>query len=169
MLKSSQSDFETLQLIIKADVPMTESLMGTIAKWFGNVEIGYPIAEMELTAAERSALAITVMKEMCDVTASAVTALEADGDDEEVLADISPKLDALWRELTGLFAVVLNESFHRSIENVDPDEVREALESAITTLAEVVGEDEDEVREMMKSDESFRAKVRRMGIDPDSI
>jgi hypothetical protein len=169
MLKSSQSDFETLQSIIAADIPMTESLMGTIAKWFGNVEIGYPIAEMELTSAERRTFAITALTEMCDVTARAVVKLEADNDEEEVLEDISPKLDALWRELTGLFASVLNEAFQRSIENVDPEEVREALESAITTLAEVVGEDEEDVREMMKSDESFRAKVRRMGIDPDSI
>lgn len=169
MMRSSETDFRTFQRVIDADIPVTEALLGSVAKWFGNVEINYPIAEMELDENARRSLALTVMQEMVEAVAKAVSSLESGADAEFVLAEVSPVLDALWRELSGLYAPVLNAAFKRDTAGVNPEEVQQAVEAMLEGLAEMTGEDRESVLAELRQDPNFRAKLRRLGVDPDSL
>jgi hypothetical protein len=169
MMRSSETDFRTLKRVIEAEIPVTEALLGSVSKWFGNVEISYPIAEMEMDENARRSLALTVMQEMSDAVTKAVSALENGTDAEQVLADVSPVLDALWRELAGLYALVLNTAFERDTEGVNPEEVQQAVEAMLEGLAEMTGEDRESVLAELRQDPNFRAKLRRLGVDPDSL
>jgi len=169
MLKKSRVDFSTFNRIVEANIPINETIIGTVAQWYQNVEIRYPIAEMQLGDEERATLAKMASLEMSEVMDSAISELEAGGEEREVLQKYSPKLDALWREIAGIYAGILNETYAKNTAGVDAEEARAYIQEMIQMMARVQGEDEDAIKERMRHDASIRTKLRQMGIDPDAI
>jgi len=169
MMRKSQNDFSTFKHIVQANVAVNETLLNTVGNWFENVEIKYPIAEMPLSGEEQVEIAGTVAGEMVAIVEGAIGEIEGGTNEEDVLARASAKLDALWRELAGVYAPVLNERFTRVAAWADGEEVLAGINRMVAMMAEVNGEDEDIIRERMRSDEAIRTKLWQMGVDPDKI
>lgn len=169
MMRKSQSDFVTFKNIVQANITVNETLLDTVAHWFENVEIKYPIAEMPLSGEEKIELAGAVADEMTSVVEAAIAEIEGGRGEDDVLARASAKLDSLWRELAGVYAPVLNERFKRVAGRADAEEVLASINHMVSVMAKVSGEDEDVIRARMRKDEAIRAKLRQMGVDPDRI
>jgi hypothetical protein len=169
MMRKSQNDFATFKSIVQANVTVNETLLDTVGHWFENVEIKYPIAEMPLSGEEKVKLAGAVAGEMTAIVEAAISEIEAGGVEDDVLRRTSEKLDTLWRELAGVYAPVLNERFKRVADRADADEVLASINRMVSVMAKMSGEDEDIIRERMRTDEAIRAKLRQMGVDPDRI
>lgn len=168
-LRKSRGDFSTFNKIVEAGIEVNETIIGTIARWYQNVEIRYPIAEMQLEDAERQTLATAASSEMTEAMDMAISELEKGADAEEVLDKYSPKLDALWREIAGIFAGLLNEAYLENTNGIDADEARAYIQEMVQMMAKMSGDDEDAVRARMRKDAQIRTKLRQMGIDPDTI
>jgi len=169
MMRKSQSDFSTFKSIIQAKIDVNETLLDTVANWFENVEIKYPICEMPLTDEERTEIAGNVCGEMTAAVEVAIKEIESGRDEEEVMPKVSSKLDSLWRELAGVYAPILNARFQRVATEVDAEEVLANIRQMVTMMATMSGDDEESVRARMRKDEAIRAKLRKLGIDPDTI
>lgn len=169
MMRKSQNDFSTFKHIVQANITINETVLDTVAHWFENVEIKYPIAEMPLSNEEQIELAGTVAGEMAAIVESAIGEIEGGTNEDDVLVRASAKLDALWRELAGVYAPVLNERFTRVASRADGKEVLASINRMVAMMAKVNGEDEEVIRERMRSDEAIRAKLRQMGVDPDKL
>ena len=169
MMRKSQNDFSTFKHIVQANITVNETVLDTVAHWFENVEIKYPIAEMPLSSEEQIELAGTVAGEMAAIVESAIGEIEGGTNEDDVLVRASAKLDALWRELAGVYAPVLNERFTRVASRADGKEVLASINRMVAMMAKVNGEDEEVIRERMRSDEAIRAKLRQMGVDPDKL
>lgn len=168
-LRASQQDFATLRQTVSAGIEMNTSLLGLAERWFQNVEVIYPIAEMPIDDEQRSALGVIVLQEMDDAVSQALTSFEQGADPDDIMPTLSEKLDGLWRELTGIYAPVLNQRFEENTEGIDREEILEQIRNGLRYQAEMNDVDENEIREEMLSDESVRAGLRHLGIDPDTL
>lgn len=169
MLRRSRNDFDTFRQIITAKIDITATLLATVSRWFNNVEIVYPIAVMELGEAERRTLAGHIIDEMITAFDTALADIEKGDEGEEVISRAAKILDPLWRELSGIYATVLNAEYEAAIAETDPEEIRQMLEQTAEMMAEMSGEDIETIRAHMRSDENVRAKLRRFGVDPDTF
>jgi hypothetical protein len=168
-LKNTFEDFNTFKEVIKAKIKMNGTLLDIVERWFQNVEIKYPIAEMPLSADERAELAEQIVDEMLQHTQNGINALEQGGDPEMVFDKLASELDALWRELTGVYAEILNKGYRAQVGEIEPEKLREHLLDFIEQISEQTGKNEAEVYEYIRHNEHIRAQLRRLGIDPDTI
>lgn len=169
MLQKTKDDVGTFRQIVKADIRINEHLLAMVAKWFNDVEIRLPIAEMPMDEEERATLTIQVADEMLKALDEAITALAGEADEDIVIAKAAEDLDPLWRELAGLQARVLNEIYQRNATPESKAQVFEAIEHMVEQLTQMTGEDEATIRERMRNDAGVRRLLKRMGIEPDSI
>lgn len=169
MLQKTKDDVGTFRQIVKADIRINEHLLAMVAKWFNDVEIRLPIAEMPMDEEERATLTSQVADEMLKALDEAITALGGEADEDIVIAKAAEDLDPLWRELAGLQARVLNEIYQRNATPESKAQVFEAIEHMVEQLTQMTGEDETTIRERMRNDAGVRRLLKRMGIEPDSI
>lgn len=169
MLRRSRSDFDTFRQIVDAKITVTDTVLSSVSRWFTNVEIVYPISVMDLGDAERRTLALSVIDEMLQSFEKAISAIESGADPDDVLKEVAGVLDPLWREIAGIYASVLNTEYEAAIAEIDPEQARRMLEEAAEALAELSGEDVETVRAHMRADETVRARLRRIGVDPDTF
>ena len=169
MLQKTKDDVGTFNQVAKAGIRINEHLLAMVAKWFNDVEISLPIAEMPMDEDERTALTIQVTDEMIAALDEAITALVGEADEDIVIAKAAEDLDPLWRELAGLQARVLNEIYQRNATPEAKAEVFEAIENMVEQLTQMTGEDEATIRERVRNDAGVRRLLKRMGIEPDSI
>jgi hypothetical protein len=168
MLKAMRDDAHILTLVAATDnSPFTYAVIDAVANWFDDVEIRYPIAEMPFDEKERRALVHAVSEELLGFFAQAAEAATATGElDDENFAVLAEKVDPLWRELAGAFAVELNQRFEK---NRIPEEHSTAyLRAMVEKFEEEQGSDAaQEFLTAIRSDNRLRAHLRRIGIDPD--
>lgn len=169
MLQKTKDDVDTFNRVVKADIRINEHLLAMVAKWFNDVEISLPIAEMPMDEDERTALTVQITGEMIGALDTALAALADEADEDIVLAKAAEDLDPLWRELAGLQARVLNEIYQRNTTPASKAQVFEAIEAMIEQLTQMTGEDEAAIRERVRNDAGVRRLLKRMGIEPDSI
>jgi hypothetical protein len=168
-LRASLQDFATLRQTVAAGIEMNTSLLGLAERWFQNVEVVYPIAEMPITQEQRATLGETVLQEMVSAVTSAIDAIEAETDPDEIMPELATTLDGLWRELTGVYATVLNVRFAENTEGIDPEEILDQIREGLRQQAEMNDMDEHEIRQEMLSNEHIRAGLRHLGINPDAL
>ncbi len=168
-LRASLQDFTTLGQTLDAGIEMNTSLLGLAERWFDNVEIVYPIAEMPIEDDQRNKLARTVLSEMCASVTNTISTIESGSDPDDVMPSLAVTLDGLWRELTGLYAPVLNKRFAETTAGVDPQEVLDQIREGFRVQAEMLDMDEEEIRDALLSHDRIRAELRQLGIDPDSL
>lgn len=169
MLERTRRDFESFRHVVSAEIPVTDTFLAIVQRWFENVEIAYPIPEMPIDDSERCTLGSDIAKELVDAVDSGLAALRGGTDEDDCLERIAPRLDGLWRELTGVYAPILNAAFRERTEHLD-DTIRERLiADMITMTAEANDVSTDEVREYIRSNKAARTRLRQMGVDPDVI
>jgi imidazolonepropionase-like amidohydrolase len=169
MLQKTREDVQTFAQIVKAGIRINEHLLAMVAKWFSDVEIALPIAEMPMTEEERNTLSIQVAEDMISALDKAITSLDNGGAEAEVLSQAAATLDPLWRELAGLQARVLNEIHQRHSDRPTRAEVLEAIENMVEQLMQATGEDEETTRNRMRKDAGVIRLLRQLGIEPDAI
>jgi len=169
MLQKTKDDVDTFRQIAKADIRINEHLLAMVAKWFNDVEIRLPIAEMPMDEKERTTLTVQITDDMLKALDEALTALGAEADEDIVIAKAAEDLDPLWRELAGLQARVLNDIYQREVTPESKAQVLEAIENMVEQLKQMTGEDDATIRERMRNDAGVRRLLERMGIEPDSI
>ena len=169
LLEDMRNDAHVLALIAATEnAPVTDAVLGAVARWFDDVEVHYPIAEMAFDSKERRELIHTVSTELLDLFTQAAAEAEASGElgDErfEVLANA---VDPLWRELTGVFAKELNARFE--MNRVPAEHSDSYLRTMIDRLREEHGDSAaNDFRTAINKDSTLRAHLRRIGIDPDA-
>jgi hypothetical protein len=169
LLAKMRDDAHVLALVAATEeAPFTAAVIDAVAHWFDDVEIRYPIAEMDFTPAERRGIVHTVVTEMLELFARAVDDAESGELDEKRFAKLAETVDPLWRELAGAFAPELNRRFE---ENRVPVEHTEAyLNVIIEKMRDDLGDAAvQEFKAALIADRNLRAHMRRMGLDPDAI
>ena len=169
MLQKTREDIQTFAQIVKAGIRINEHLLAMVAKWFGDVEIALPIAEMPMTEEERSTLSIQVAEDMIAALDKAIAVVANGGDEAGELRKVAAILDPLWRELAGLQARVLNEIHQRHSDRPTREEVLEAIENMVQQLMQTTGEDEETTRNRMRKDAGVIRLLKQLGIDPEII
>lgn len=168
-LHKTRADFISFRDIVSKDIAITATLLDIVQQWFTNVEIVYPIAEMSLSENQQKSLAETIAVDLVDTVSAGIARLEAGDDPDDVMPDLSTSLDNLWRELTGVYATTLNGVFNEAVGILDDDDREFLIENLVRGTAEMNQVDEEDVRNHLRTDATARARLRRMGIDPDSI
>ena len=169
LLVKMRDDAHVLALVAATEeVPFTSAVIDAVAHWFDDVEIRYPIAEMDFTAAERRGIVHTVATEMLELFGRAVIKAASGELDDESFKNLAASVDPLWRELAGAFAPELN---HRFEENRVPEEHTEAfLNGIVEKMRDDLGDEAvQEFKNALLADRNLRAHLRRMGLDPDAI
>lgn len=169
LLEAMRDDTHVLALVATTDeAPFTMPVIEAVARWFGDVEIRFPIADMGFTDAERREIVRTVSNELLSQFNAAISDCVADELGEERFATLAAAVDPLWRELTGAFATQLNERFEQN--RVPADHSAEFLSMIMSKMQDDLGEDAvSEFRSALSSDANLRAQLRRMGLDPDAV
>jgi hypothetical protein len=106
---------------------------------------------------------------MASAVTSAIDAIESETDPDEIMPELATTLDGLWRELTGVYATVLNMRFAENTEGIDPEEILDQIREGLRQQAEMNDMDEHEIRQEMLSNEHIRAGLRHLGINPDAL
>jgi hypothetical protein len=160
-----REDTHVLAVIAASDAALTNAVLSGVARWFLDVEIRYPIAEMPMEDAERKSLLRTVTKELFDLFDRACSSGEIN---EETFASLASAVDPLWREITGLLAKEFNENFEN--ERIPAERVAEYLRDLIDRIREEMGDGgvDDFIRQV-RNDPMTRAQMRRIGVDPDQL
>jgi hypothetical protein len=142
---------------------LTASVRGSLAGWFHDIdaELVFPLSEMPLESAERSALTGTVIVEMLD----AVTRVAGLGLSEaESFERLAPVLDPLWKEFLGLSAGILNEVWRSSLPSDD-----EERQQRIHALEMMTGLSREDIASTMTSNRRLRGLVSRFGITAEDL
>ena len=152
------------------DTPITSHVIDAVARWYQDVEILYPIAEMDLDETNKRSLTEAIATEMLSQFVTALESAKASGGelDSEPFQALGAAVDPLWRELAGVHAAVLNGSFQEN--RIEPEDTRDAIEQMLSAIERFSGPDGvNEFRSRARSDKTLRAHLRRMGLDPDQL
>lgn len=169
LLQKTKDDVGTFSQVAKAGITINEHLLAMVAKWFNDVEIQLPIAEMPMDEEERATLTVQITEDMLAALNEAIGSLNAEADEDIVLAKATEDLDPLWRELAGLQARILNEIYQHNTTPAATAEVVEAISNTVERLVRMTGEDEESIRERMRNDANVRRFLKNLGIEPDAI
>lgn len=159
-----RNDTQVLAVVAASDAPVTNAVLGGVARWFLDVEIRYPIAEMTLTPEERSRLLATVTAELFTAFDKATKGpLSA-----ENFAILASTVDPLWREISGLLASQFNKNFED--DRIPVEQVTEYVRELVDRIREELGDGgvQDFISQV-RTDPMTRAHMRRIGVDPDQI
>ena len=139
-----------------------------VARWFGDVEIRFPIADMGFSEAEQRDIVRNVSNELLTHFQTALDQCVGDELGEESFAALAAAVDPLWRELSGAFASKLNERFES--QRVPSDNSSEFLSMIMAKMEDDLGNDAvAQFRQALSNDSNLRAQLRRMGLDPDAV
>lgn len=161
-LAAVRDDVAALVAVTQAGVTVTRQVIEGVSRWFDDVEIRYPIAEMQFSAEERKSLIVEIGTEML----SRFTEAAKTGVDESTFPAFAQSVDRLWRELTGALAPELNSRFED--ERIPAEEAGRYLRETVQELREMLGDDvADEYLTRARNDSRTRTQLRRIGVDPD--
>jgi len=169
LLEAMRDDAHVLALVATTDeAPFTMPVIEAVARWFGDVEIRFPIADMGFSDAERRDIVRNVSNELLTNFNTAIDQCVGDELGEELFAVLAAAVDPLWRELAGTFATQLNERFESN--RVPSDRSSEFLTMIMAKMEDDLGNDAvTEFRQALSNDSNLRAQLRRMGLDPDAV
>lgn len=167
IIKSMRDDTQILALVASVEAPFTISVIDGVGNWFDDVEIKYPIADMDLSDEEQRTIVRLATDELLNHFQKVYEISEKeDGLSKEHFEELAVLVDPLWREIAGAFAKVLNERFNNT--KIPEDMAERYLEDMIERFKMEQGEyAATEFINAIKSDKKLRAHLRRMGVDPD--
>lgn len=162
-VSDARADVLVLRSLLDTNTPVPFSVLNAIWRWFIDVEIVLPIAEMEFTDESRNAFARDIVTDMADTFARLEAVVDAD---PEAIADDHPEVDevnGLWRELAALYAPMINASV-----TVIPEDMQAVVyPNTAKMIASSAGISIEDAIERLKTDPIARMSLRRSGIDPD--
>lgn len=169
IVEKMRNDAQVLALVASTECPFTLSVIDGVANWFEDVEINYPIADMNLSKDEQRSIVRLASEELLNHFDTYYHIAEKeDGLSEERFIELGKLVDPLWREITGAFAKELNQRFEET--RIPIDIAKRYLEEMINRYKIEQGDfAANEFINAIKYDKRLRAQLRRMGIDPDLV
>lgn len=164
-----RKDVKIALLASEAGLTLTPSLVKSLWHWFQDVEIAVPLPIMPITEQEQISLSTDILREMDGLFAILEEKAEVALKSGEVLdGPSSPegkKVDALWKELAGCYASIVNEEVP-----VLPLQMQEMVGSMIVEeISRKYNISEDEARDKLRSESHLRMMLRIAGVNPDNI
>lgn len=163
-----RTDLQAFRAIVESGVEVPGWALNAIWRWFFDQELRLPLPVMPLSSDERLALALDIITEMnARFDALDKAASEMTPEDQQNLNETEDgmKANALWRELAGCYAHLINES----VVVLSEEEAEMAYSHIIPTLMATAGISEEELYDRIRNDGSTRMMLRRSGIDPDKL
>jgi len=157
------ADLKVLKACIDTDTAPTFTVINSVWRWFLDVEFTLPIPVLDMPEASRETITRDVVTEMADIFADFDAKASSDPDFDPNSDSKVHTLNALWRELAGLYAPLLNSS----VGTLPPEVLDMVYPQAIGHLAVSSGMDLDEAVDRVKNDPVLRMMMRRDGLDPD--
>ena len=162
-VSEARADIRVLKALIATDTPVTWPVLNAVWRWFLDVEIVLPIPVMDLSDGEKKALATDVINDLDESFGRLEAQVDADPETPMEGNVEVQHVNALWRELAGIYAPMVNDS----VQEV-PEEIRPLIMAqAVTMLAQSSGLDMEDAIEHVRTDPVVRMMLRRSGIDPD--
>lgn len=161
-------DLRVLVACLDTETPPTEAVIGGIWRWFFDVELILPLPVMSMEDDERNRLGKEIASEMVEAF-ERIAKYRAAAESIKLPFRVSPEdaaiVDNLWRELAGCYA----EQVNRQVPTVemDEEEAESFYGSFVSRTADMFDVSEDEIREALRTDSSFRMMLRLQGYDPD--
>ena len=162
-VSKARDDLRVLKILVENDGPVTSTTLSAVWRWFLDVEIPLPLPAMPLTDKQRLTLTRAITSEMDDVFAELEQQAETGGNVTE--GEPVDRINALWRELAGCYADILNAS----LPQLPEEQKREMEANAVRLVAMSTGMDEEEAAEHIRTDPVTRTMLRRSGIEPDNV
>lgn len=159
-------DIQAFKAVVDANVSVTDAIVNSLWRWFGDVEIPVPLPVMPLSDEERIQITKDILGEM-DESFARLEKIESHGAKSDDLRrhEDGQQVDRLWRELAGVYAELVNEEVPSL-----PEEIKQQIQERIVSdLSEQFGVSEDEVLQQIRTDSSLRMRLRMAGISPDQI
>lgn len=163
-----RQDIAVFRSVLTQGVPVTDMVLRGVWRWFQDVELRVPLAAMTFGEEERATLALTVVDEMDEVFARIEQSCDGLPPEEQAEFTQGPDADAvnaLWRELAGCYADLVN----REVAEIPEEHREEAHAQAFESLCQQTGWSEDTLRENLRENTHFRMMLRMAGLDPDRI
>lgn len=164
-----RTDIKVAKAVANADLELTPAIINSIWKWFQDVEILVPLDIMPISSEERILLTKDILTEMDDnfiILEQKVQEALAKGEDFD--GPSSPegkKVDALWKELAGCYASVVNEEVPDLPESIK----RIVAETFVTEVADKYDLSTEDAVDKILGDSKLRMMLRMSGIDPDFL
>ena len=163
-----RKDIAVFRTVVSAQVEVTDTVLTGIWRWFGDVEINVPLPVMDLTEHKRRYLAANVLAELDDVFAQLEVIAENQADDDDTDLSQTPlgqQADALWKELAGCYASLVNEEIP-ALSSEDQEEIGRQM---VSSIARGMGVDEDDAFKIIRKDSKLRMMLRMAGVNPDTL
>lgn len=169
LISEIRADIHVFRAVVEANVPPTDIVLNGIWRWYLDVELYLPLPVMELTEGERRRYAVDILNEMDTIFATEMEpvymSLDVDGKNDLFRSSAADRVNALWKELAGVYAYLVNQG----VVVLDEETRAEAEAHAVELLCASSGMDEDEIRDRIRHDSQMRLMLRRSGLDPDRI
>lgn len=157
------ADLKVLKACIDTGTTPTFPVLNAVWRWFLDVEFALPIPVLDMPEASRETITRDVVAEMGDIFADFDAKASSNPDFDPNSDPTVHTLNALWRELAGLYAPLLNDS----VETI-PDEVLQAIyPHAIAQMAHMNDLNIEDAVNRVQNDPVLRMMMRRSGLDPD--
>jgi hypothetical protein len=169
-------DFTVTRTLLLNQVKITPHVLEGMARWFKDVELELPLPVMMAEGQERDTLAMQIVDDILatldrievSVTEYGVEKYDAEIDHpKDVCPELVEALDRLWRELAGCYAEQLNARIPSL--GMSPEEENQMYAQFISQMSHDLDITEDEAREVVRTNSSFRLMLRYQGINPDRI
>lgn len=170
------NDFETARVLLKNNMRLTAPVIDGMARWFRDVELELPLPVLIPEGTEKNALGAQIVEEIVgtlnsielSVVEYGVEKYEAEVDHpKEICPESVETLDGLWREFAGCYAEQLNATIPPL--GLSPEEENDMYAQFIERMSQDLDITEEEAREVVRNDSSFRLMLRYQGINPDRI
>lgn len=168
IIPAIRDDVAAFKALVGAGLTITDSVLNGLWRWFRDVELIMPLGVMGMSRDERTKLSLLILEEM-DEQFAVLERIWEQGSEEvrDGIGELpeAAKVNALWRELAGVYAELINAEMR-----VLPAEMRAAIEAeGLSALAENFHMDEESLRSHVKSDPALRMMIRMNGLDPDRL
>lgn len=169
-------DFTVAHVLLLNNAKLTSPVIDGMARWFRDVELELPLPVMIGEGPDKDALAIQIVEDILatlntieqHVVEYGVEKYEAEVEHpKEICPQDVETLDRLWREFAGCYAEQLNETIPSL--GMSPEEENEMYSQFISQMSQDLDISEDEAREVVRNNSSFRLMLRYQGINPDRI
>lgn len=169
IITTIRKDVQIALLVADAGLTLTPPILKSLWHWFQDVEIAVPLPIMPITEEEQISLSRDILKEMEALFAvleeKAEIAISQGEDFDGPASPEGKKVDALWKELAGCYAELVNAEVP-----VIPVQMQDMVAAMIVDeMTRKYDISEDEARYRLRTESHLRMMLRMSGVDPDNI
>ena len=172
MLNSTLDRCTVLSVAIAHCVPLNASIFEILEEYFLDVELAYPLPDLDLDENTRRTLSVQILHEMKVMVTASAGMLTERGLDNYLDAHLGDALDNelndLWLQLARCNADVFNTRFETLREEANSDDVRSEMVQQLVHLLRELETDFDRFVASLQTP-MWRRSVWASGVNPDAV